>query len=289
MKVVYVDVLFVINLCMDFLALRVAGGVLHLPARRLPLFLASALGGSYAILTTLYPGNAILSAIIGGFAAALITVIGYGGTCRRGLYPWLILLFYGASWLLGGAIGAFYSFLERFFEYRGELLDVLTEGDGKIAFFFAVILALGVILGLLRERLSTVRQERSVNLRVTVGKSVKEIRALVDSGNLLKDPMSGRPCLLLTLPAARGLIPSEVLRFSEAGATNPEGLGSVGCRIRLIPADSVGGHSLLVGYLPDKVELLLEKGERATDAMLAVTPGRGDFSGYGALIPSILI
>ena len=42
MKVVYVDVLFVINLCMDFLALRVAGGVLHLPARRLPLFLASA-------------------------------------------------------------------------------------------------------------------------------------------------------------------------------------------------------------------------------------------------------
>ena len=289
MKVVYVDVLFIINLCMDFLALRIAGGVLHLPARRCPLLLASAFGGAYAVLVTLYPGNAILSAVIGALAATLIAVIGYGGVCRRGLYPWLVLLFYGTSWLLGGMIGAFYGFLERFFEHRSELLAVLTEGDGKIAFFFAVILAAGLILGQLRERLSSVRQERSAMLRLTVGHSAKEVRALVDSGNLLKDPMSGRPCLLVTPSVARGLIPSEVVRFAEAGATNPASLGAAGRRIRLIPADSVGGHSLLVGYLPDRVEVLAGERSHSADAMLAIAAGREDFSGYGALIPSILI
>lgn len=289
MKVVYVDVLFLINLCMDFLALRISGGVLHLPARRLPLLFASFLGGAYAVMAALYPGNAAIGAVIGFLTAVLLCVIAYGGVCRYGLYPWLFALFYGTSWLLGGMIGAFYGFLERFFVHRQELLTALTEGDGKIAFFFATVVSVGVIFGLLRGRLSAVRQERSVSLRLTVGNASREVLALVDSGNFLRDPLSGRPCLLITRAVAKGLLPPTVIRFAEEGAKVPSSLGEAGRRIRLIPADSVGGHTLLVGYLPDRVEILTDKTAKATDAVIVFADGHSDFSGYGALIPSILI
>ncbi|MBQ2719865.1 MAG: sigma-E processing peptidase SpoIIGA, partial [Clostridia bacterium] len=97
MKVVYIDVLFLINFCMDFLTLWFCGSLLHLPRRRLPLFLASALGGAYAALEAVFSGNPTVSLVIGLGAAFLLCFIAYGRDCRARLLLTLFALFFGVS------------------------------------------------------------------------------------------------------------------------------------------------------------------------------------------------
>lgn len=292
MQVVYIDVLFLINFCMDFLALRMAGAVLHLSSGRFKIIAASVLGGGYAVVAALFPGGVVLSSLIGVGVALLLCYVAYGDGCSRRIFLYLFAVFFVISWLLGGMITAFYQFLPRIFENREELLSELLEGDGKLALFFALTFAAALILMLGRRHLAVARSLiRTVALTVTEGGEGHTVSAFVDSGNTLCDPLSGRPCIVVD-PASSLGIPGDILAFSSSGLLDIEGLSPESRRrIRLIPSDSIGGERLLVGFLPERLTLRTDDGEeRAVDAVLVLDSRvRGGFYGNGALVPSNLI
>lgn len=288
MKVVYVDVLFLINLCMDFLALYIAGGVLNLQRQRSSLIFASVLGGAYAVIAALYPGNATLGILIGGAASILLCYVAYGKKTGARSFSFVCVVFYVISWLLGGMIGAFYGLLSRFFEDREDLYRALTDGDGRIAVFFGIAGTAATLIGLIKRHFAFQRQARTVTLSLTALGRSKTVSALVDSGNLLADPLSGRPCIVLHPDVAQELLPRDVLTFWRSGGVDPTVLGpKTARRIRLIPAETVGGHDLLVGYLPDRVEVLGDS-RRVVDALLVLGRGGEQYAGNTALIPSVL-
>lgn len=292
MTVVYADVLFLINFCMDFLALSLCGAILHLPLRQKRLLLAALLGGLYAVAAALYTGYAIVSAIIGLFAAAILCAIGYGKDCGRRRFFTALILFFLVSWLLGGMITAFYGFLTRFFEKREQLLTHLLEGDGKLPLFFLLALLCALLITLGRRHLSFFRHREAVRLLLREGGREKTVSAFVDTGNTLCDPLSGRPCVIVDPSAASEVIPADILAFSRREIRDPGELSPESRRrIRLIPAESLGGSQLLVGYLP--AGLVIGEGDEGVSAVDAVIvldsrEGRG-FFGYGALVPSVLI
>ena len=290
MTVVYVDVLFLINLCMDFLALALAGAFMHLEAKRGPILFSSAVGGGYAVAAALYPGNAVIGALIGIVVACLLCYIAYGAVCRGKVFWCLFALFYGMSWLLGGMITGAYELLLGFFEKRSELLAMITEGEGKISFFFLLMLACAFFLSLLKRHIYFKREEKSVEIFVKNGDAEATLSALVDSGCTLCDPLSGRPCILISPDAAVSVIPNDVLRLSASGASDLSLLSEYSRRrIRLVPADTVGGHRLLIGYRADRISVAADGGTRATDALLVIGNPGEEYCGHAALIPSILV
>ena len=277
---------------MDFLALRMTGAILHLPSRRYAVPFASLLGGGYAVAAALFPGGVILSSLIGIGVALLLCYVAYGRECGRRIFFCLFALFFAISWLIGGMITAFYQFLTRAFENREELLALLLEGDGKLALFFALSLAASLILVLGRRRLTFLRPlGHTVRLRVTEGGQHSTVSALVDSGNTLCDPLTGRPCVVID-PSAISGIPADIRAFSVSGLLDPAGLSPKSRRrIRLIPSESLGGERLLVGFLPERLALLTEGGEeRDINAVLVLDErGGAGFHGNGALVPSNLL
>ena len=60
-------------------------------------------------------------------------------------------------------------------------------------------------------------------------------------------------------------------------------------KIRLVPYETVGEMSMLVGFVPDKMVIYDAKNESIVDAVVAVNTKSEDFSGCGALVPSALI
>lgn len=292
MPVVYVDVLFLINFCMDLLALRTVGAILHLPAYRVGLLTASVLGGVYAVVSALVPGDPLVSMVIGGGVAVLLCYVAYGRECAKPRFFGLVSLFFIISWLLGGMITAFYEFLGSFFAEQGELLAVLLEGDGKIAFFFLLVCLSALLLSAGERQLRHRKREESVKLTIFESGRTETVLAMVDTGNTLYDPLTGRPCIVLISAAVEGVIPRDILEFSEKGSLDPSMLSDAGRRrIRLIPTESLGGKRLLVGYMPKR--LILEGGtenERGVDAVLVLDPRRtGDYNGYDALMPATLL
>ena len=292
MPVVYVDVLFLINFCMDLLALRTAGAILHLPAHRGVLLAASILGGVYAVVSALVPGAPLASTVIGGGVAVLLCYVAYGRECAKPRFFGLVSLFFIISWLLGGMITAFYEFLSSFFEEQSELLTVLLEGDGKIAVFFLLVCLSSLLLSAGERQLRHRKQEESVKLTICEAGRTETVLALVDTGNTLYDPLTGKPCIVLLSGAAKEVIPRDILDFSEKESLDPTVLSAAGQRrIRLIPTESLGGKRLLVGYTPKR--LLIEGGtenERGVDAVLVLDPRKaGDYNGYDALMPATLL
>ncbi len=292
MKVVYIDVLFLINFCMDFLALWFCGSLLHLPRRRPPLLLAAALGGAYAAIEAVFPGNPTVSLLVGAGTALLLCFVAYGRHCRARLFVTLCALFLGVSWLFGGMITAFYTLLEKFFRDRRDFYEALIGGEGRLAVFSALALLVVTVFSLSRRLFTASAMAGNAKVEIRDGGRFRMLSAMVDTGNTLHDPLSGKVCIVIDPNAVSGILPEDVLSFSQGGELDlallsPENKK----RIRLVPTESLGGGRLLVGYLPDRIEVTSSegRGRRSVDALLVLDERGGGFNGHAALLPPVLI
>ena len=106
---------------------------------------------------------------------------------------------------------------------------------------------------------------------------------ICDSGNLLKDPLSGRAVIVLRKREMIDILPDELKAIFES--EDPSGLSRLdtGASVRLIPSSSVGGSKLLMGYLPKRVSIDgIEK-----SAVLAMGDDNG-YDGRAVLVPAEL-
>ena len=114
------------------------------------------------------------------------------------------------------------------------------------------------------------RTARECFLTVTQGGIAVTLNGIFDSGNLLTDPLSGRPVIVAAEEALLPLLPEEMRRafLSKDPAAMTVLPPDLARRIRLIPSRSVGGSVLLSAFLPDAVRINgVEK-----DALLALSP-----------------
>ena len=99
--------------------------------------------------------------------------------------------------------------------------------------------------------------------------------ALRDSGNLLADPVSGLPVIVIPAPLARSLLPP---------GTRPERLDTLPPGGRLIRMRTAGGVGTAMLFCPDEIILRQGGAARRVDAMAAAAP----FRDCWALLPEAL-
>ena len=107
------------------------------------------------------------------------------------------------------------------------------------------------------------------------GKAVS-LSVLLDTGNLLKDPISQKPVIIVEKDALRGIIPLDI------NADDIEKLSEHIDDVRLIPFRSLGmENGILVGFKPDKIYCKEPVCDNIIVAISNNRLGRGD--GYNAL------
>lgn len=283
MTVIYVDTLFLLNALVDYLLLLAAARLAGEPLRRRRLALGAVLGGLYAAAIFL-PGLGFLAHPLCRLAsAALMLLAAYGGSrhlLRQGaLFAALTCAFGGgivAIGLLGGTgltlgNGVFYSALD--------LKVVLLSAAACYGALTLVFRRLG--------RHSAASGEL-VSARLSMGEKSVTLTALVDTGNTLADPISGRPVMVAEGESVAPLFPRENrpaphdLR-DPAAALNRLGTGEWRSRFRLLPYRSVGvSRGLLLAVRMDALEL---DGRGRGPVLVALSPTPvSDGGGYRALI-----
>ena len=283
MTVIYIDTLFLLNALVDYLLLLAAARLAGEPLRRVRFALGAALGGLYAVAIFL-PGLGFLAHPVCRVAsAALMMVVSYGGSrrlFRQGvLFVALTCAFGGgvvAIGLLGGTglslgHGVFYSAL-----------------DLKIVLLSAAV-CYGV-LTLVFQRLTrhSAADGELVPVKLRLGERTVALTALVDTGNTLTDPVSGRPVMVAEGERAGPLFPREHRPgpgdlADPAAALARLGTGAWRGRFRLLPYRSVGvDRGLLLAVRVDALELA---GRVRGPALVALSPNPvSDGGGYQALI-----
>ncbi len=258
--VVYADVLFLINLSMDFLALWFTAKILARPLTKRRAVLGAVLGGLLgSAWPLLFPeAGALLFVIVGFGLSALMSLVAFEKSTKV-LFWRTCFALWGSGILLGGVMTFLLS--QRSPVYAG----IESRAD---AFFLVAILCSLISTGVLRLfRAGSKKKSAAVLVRID-GREYR-FTALLDSGSFAVEPISGLPALLVR----DGIFPPREER--EKG----------GWPVRIVPVEGVGGHTVLYGFVPE----LLEVNGMEKRGVVGIWETRGSFAGYDGLLPLSLL
>ncbi len=281
MTVVYVDSVFVLNTAMDYLLLLVTGRLAGVPLRRKRYILAALAGGSYAVAVFLPGCGFLASAPVKLAAGLLLALAAFGGEER---FLRLALLLFAVASAMAGCVLALGLLAGSGVPMANGVF--YTDVDARVL-LVAVTSAYIVLAVVFRGSARQGMEGRLLPVRVSVGGRTVTLTALLDTGNALREPGSGRPVLVVAPGGLDGLLSGETRRLlarerlrSPADVLEPLRRESPQLRPRLIPYHAVGTPAgLLLAVRTDWTEI---RGKRYPGLTAALSPtGLGD--GYMAL------
>ena len=274
MQVIYLDEVFLVDLAADYLLLLSAAWVCAEPARRWRLALGAALGAGYACAAAIPDWGFAASPWLRGAVGVAMALVAFGGS-RRLLR--VTLAFFCAGALYSGAVLA---------------LRELAPGGGRATLPLLLggfALAWGVLALCFRRTAAGTGGGIADAEIVLDGRTVK-LRALLDTGNRLADPLTGRRVLIADREAILSLFgppEREVLaRFSGDGPGLLSALDRAGTggRFRLVPCRTVTGErTLLPAFSPDRVAV---SGRRQDYLVAVAAEPVSDGGAYSAVAPA---
>ena len=256
---IYVDEVFLVNLLMDGVLLWATGRLGHLAYSRRSLFAGALCGALYAVMILL-PFGQYLAGFLGKAACSVLMVeVAFRPRSIKALGKALAYC-YGVAFAMGGSvIAAMYFFGERFIQTLGGIALVLV--DFKLVWLSFGLLAALVLVGVLQRPLRHDLLAAPWVVTVEVGFNGQQaaIRALLDTGNSLADPVSHLPVVLVEYGELGAMLPPEVEALYQKEATPSIDeliLAAQGTalekRMRVIPYHSVGREKgMLLGFRPD--------------------------------------
>ena len=280
---IYGDVLFVIDFSMDFLSLYLTGKILHLKMKTARVVFAASVGAFYCVLALVLSLPTALGIVFEVGMAFLICVIAFGGKSLGVLIKRTAVL-YTVSVLLGGAMTLIYSKLGKYKDYidsGGDIVSALSDVP-LWAFALCVVLSAG-IAKLFSKIMSKGCALRECEISIGIGGATRELTALVDSGNLIADPISERPVVFISR-AFWDMIPEKHRSAMRGESNNSEDFLGV----RIIPCSTVGGAGVIYAIMPDLFCIKVKDRYEARDVLISVGENE-NYGGNDALVPSSII
>lgn len=266
--VIYADVLFAINFSMDFICLFITGRLLNRREKSLMLLCASAAGALYGFLPYCLPLSPILSLVANLISAGILCFIAFGIQSPKP-FALTTVTFMVTSALLGGMVTAIYNLAGDY--HNSTYREISAPSFALICILSALTaLAYGIIC---RKKIHTA----SAEISISIGNKNIRARLIADSGNLVTEPFSALPVIILSSSALpKPYDDPESKLFPLA--------------VRAIPFSTAAGSNCFFGFRPDKIEILrLGKKPKAVEAYIAVDTLGNNFSGYDGILPTSIL
>lgn len=254
MDVLYLDLFFLLNALCDYLLCLLTARAAGLVLRRGRCALAALLGALLACAVWL-PGLGFLGRPWGRLACGLAVGFTAFGAERRPLR--CVLLFFAVSASFGGALTALSA--------RGGTLRALLAS-------FLLCYGVGALLfrvqGLVEER-------RLLEVEVMQRGRTARFSALRDTGNRLRDSVTGARVLIATPKALAPILGENAALFETLDALTLQTLSGelreLGA-LRLLPYAALGGGGLLPVFRPERVLL---DGRESPGLLVGISPRAG--------------
>lgn len=261
---IYLDVILLENLCMNYIILFATGLINRVKIKVWKLFVASLIGGVYSILSFAPVLEIYTNFLFKIILSVVMVYIAFHPQNVKQLFKELII-FYLVSFAFGGCAFALLYFIRP--------QDILTRNGVLTGTYPIKIALLGGIVGfvivniafkLIKGKLS--KKDMFCNISIFINGKEKQIKAFIDTGNLLKDPISGIPVIVVEVSELEEMIPKEIVenlneilqgKDTKVLTEIPE---DYKLKFRIIPFSSLGKQNgLLLGFIADKVIINLEE------------------------------
>lgn len=273
--VIYADILFLVNFIMDCFSLYICAKVQCLKVSVFRLLIAGIIGGVYG---TIHEIVSLPEPICSAAVSAIMIFIALNITSPSSFIK-SAMLFYTVSMLLGGIMTA----LQNFFYTYGNSHFF----SGGLSFgHFAVLVVICMLLTAAAARLfSSAIMKKTITAEFSVhgGKTVSA-KLLCDTGNVLRDPYSDLPVIVVKSDIVKKLAGADA---ESLLAGNYDADCASAYRLRFISAKTVGGNTVLAGFGAIKTYFIGKNGKKSEASVIVAADTLSDFScgGCDGIVP----
>ena len=274
---------------MDFLCFYITAKIMSTSFSVLRVSLAAVVGGIYADAALFLPYGTPWSIFLDIAVCFIICALAFYRKKEKGLILTSVVYF-SVSMALGGFMTALFNLLNRMGFNEAVLGE--DEGDGISVWLFALIAMVSALLTLIGGRFFRSRSSvNTVRVELTYKKKKITFRGIVDSGNFLRDPISGRPCIVVESSLLREVFPPKLLYMAEKGELNALGIedDNIKRSIRLVPASTATGEKMMIGVRSDMIRIDSGRGFCESDAIVVISRVGILRNGARALVPAEIL
>lgn len=274
--IVYADILFAVNFLMDTITLFVCSRVLSLRPKWYRTVSSALLGGIYCVIGLYINLPEPITAVLVSVAMCLVC---FGRTDKL-LFAKILLLFYAVGMLSGGIITFFYN---MFYKYRGA--DLFKHGLSFKTFLLFSALSL-VFMFTVSHLFSLFTVKKTVQLTVETEKENLSFTLLCDSGNLLFDPYSTLPVIIIKADCLDRVFGKNGVHKKPENNTED----AVKYKLRYIPVRTVAGSVVMPAFIMKNINITrCGTRKKSVSAVIASDISSGaDYGGFDGVIPYTL-
>ena len=254
MQTIYLDVLLVFNLYVNYILLCMTARLTHSRLRSSRCLAVSALGSVSTLMILLPPMPIFFSVLCKLLTAVLLCMAAFGWHDRKRLFFCSICLF-GSSFALAGMMFALYIVCSVRVVQSNSCWYLDVSLLHLILFTIAAYILLHTVQ-YLHDRTHAADGGYRVCIRYRC--CTVQLQGLADTGNSLVDFFSGKPVIICDGTKFSDIAPSP-------SAPPPKGF-------RLLPCETVSGNGLIPVFQPDEVVIYTERSGRyhKVDALVGI-------------------
>jgi stage II sporulation protein GA (sporulation sigma-E factor processing peptidase) len=264
---VYLDVIWLLNLCFDSLLLWLTAIMLK---RNIVFWrvIAGAFIGSFLVLLMFTPFSLYAQQpLIKLLFSFLIVLISFGFKRFR-YFLENLFTFYFATFMVGGGLIAVHYFLQNEVQITMGVLTTYSLGAGDPVSWLFVLIGFPILWFFSRMRIDGIRDKKMrfdsiVDVLLTLDGVHIPLKGLIDSGNQLYDPLTKTPVMIVEMNEVKAIFPESLIENNKLQNHfdwfNDEQLGKWSYRLRLIPYRAVGKEQqFLLAVKPDRIMICYE-------------------------------
>ena len=254
---------------MNAIILYASAIILKIKPKTIRVILASAIGSIYAIITYVTELPIYTSIISKAVLSIMMVYVGFNPQSIKKLFK-QVFIFYLTSFVFGGVA----LYLIYVIEPKNALIrNGMFVGDYvlKVIFLGAIVafIIIKIAIKIIKTKINS--KDMYCNIRIKISGQIVSTKAMIDTGNLAKEPITNTPVIIVESSLLYDILPKEILNNLDmilGGDLSkiPEKIQSqYMSKLRCIPFSSLGKQNgMLLGIKADEIEVEREEDKKIT-------------------------
>ncbi len=283
---IYLDIVLFENIILNYIILLSTAIISKARISTLKIFLSSLIGGIFSILNYIVNINNIGGIVLKIIISIIMILVAFQDYRFKKFIKQLIF-FYLTSFTFGGI-----AFMLLFFINPNNLIIENNHLIGTYPIKVAVLsggvgfIIITVVAEIIKSNIN--KKSMICDLEIFYDGKYKKIKTMLDTGNLLKEPISKTDVVIVEKESLEGIISNDILKnikyILKGKWIEADNIHSY--KFKLIPFSSLGNENgLLIGFKPDYIKIYGEEECIRKNVLIAIYDGKlSRTNSYSSLI-----
>lgn len=274
---IYIDLILLENIVMNYIILVATSIISKSRISLIRSLISATVGSMYSILNYLVELDVYTNLVVKILISIIMIKIVYNSKKIKIFFKQL-LMFYLTSFTFGGVTFMLLFFLNP--------KNVIVKENHLVGLYPIKVTIIGGIVGFIIISIVAAVIKNKLNqndiiydLKIVHSGKTLVLKTLIDSGNLLKDPITNMDVIIVEKESLKNLLDAEAFEYIKRmkdGNLLEENFDNIHkYKFKFIPFSSLGNENgMLIGFKPDCVEIYGEEENIRNDVIIGIYEGK---------------